>query len=299
MELREVRTFLEVAECESFSRAAERLDYSQSAVTMQVKRLERQLGVRLFDRMPNGAQLTERGKVLSFYAHELLGAADRAVRAMREPAGALAEVTGTLRMGSVESLSTAVLPDVLVGYHKRHPKVEVVVRTARADQLARWVREGELDLFLTMEHKLSEHGLFRVLLREEDIVFVASPELADELGTLRPERLKYVPLVLTERGESYRLDLERAAAEKDVALRPIVETGNTETLVHLAERGVGVAFLPRFAARASLEAGALAEVPMEGLGPIRMWSQLFVHQEKLVTRSIGAFVDLLRETMGS
>lgn len=147
------------------------------------------------------------------------------------------------------------------------------MRTAGEDQLARWAREGELGLFLTMDPKLSERGLRRTLLRREEIVFVAEPGLAEGLGTLRPERLARVPLVLTERGESYRLELERQVAESDVQLRPIVEAGNTETLVHIAERGVGVAFLPRFAdagdvsgwAREALS-WAVAEGVMNGVG---------------------------------
>lgn len=202
-------------------------------------------------------------------------------------------MTGTLRIGSVESLSTAVLPDLLVRFHDEHPLVELVLRTAGESRLAQAARRGELDLFLTMERKVSERGFERRLVRREEVAFVASPALARGLGTLSPALLGDVPLVLTEGGESYRLELERACAERDVRLRPVVETGNTETLVRLAERGLGVAFLPRFAAAASLASGSLVEVPSEGLGPMDMWTQLFVHHQRLASPPVAAFVELL------
>lgn len=294
MELRQVGTFLEVARLRSFSRAAASLGYSQSAVTMQVQQLERELGARLFDRTPQGAELTERGEAFSFHARELVGAARRAVEAVRDPEGERGQMTGTLRIGSVESLSTAVLPDVLARFHEEHPLVQLVLRSAGEGQLAQEARRGELDLFLTMERKLSERGFVRRIVRREEVAFVAAPGLARELGTLSPPRLGDVPLVLTEGGESYRLELERAAAEHDVRLRPVVETGNTETLVHLAERGLGVAFLPRFAAASSLAAGTLVEVPSDGVGPMDMWTQLFVHRQRLAVPQVAAFVELLR-----
>lgn len=286
-------TFLEVARLRSFSRAAASLGYSQSAVTMQVQQLERELGARLFNRTPQGAELTERGEAFSFHARELMGAARRAVEAVRDPVGERAQMTGTLRIGSVESLSTAVLPDLLVRFHDEHPLVELVLRTAGEGRLAQAARRGELDLFLTMERKVSERGFERRLVRREEVAFVASPALARGLGTLSPALLGDVPLVLTEGGESYRLELERACAERDVRLRPVVETGNTETLVRLAERGLGVAFLPRFAAAASLASGSLVEVPSEGLGPMDMWTQLFVHRQRLASPPVAAFVELL------
>lgn len=295
MELRQVETFLKVAELGSFSRAAARLGYSQSAVTMQVKQLEAELGARLFDRLPRGAQLTDRGRAFAFHAQELRSCAERAAASVRVGDPADAAMVGTVRIGSVESISTAVLPDTLVAFHARYPAVELVVRTERIERLVEGVRANRLDLFATMDRPVSLRGLSRTLLREEDIVFACAPTMARGLGPLDVERLAEIPLVLTERGESYRLELERQLAERDRQLHPIVETGNTETLVHLAERGVGVAFLPRFSVASSLERGALVELEVEGMRRVHMASQLFVHREKLLTPPIAAFAGLLQE----
>lgn len=295
MELRQIETFLKVAELGSFSRAAERLGYSQSAVTMQVKQLERELGARLFDRLPRGAQLTDQGRAFAFHAQEMAGVIDRAQASVRVGDEKDAEMVGALRIGSVESLSTAVLPDLLVRFHELHPHVELVLKTARLEQLVEGVRANRLDMLVTMDRQVSERGLARTLLREEDIVFACAPKLADRLGPLDMDRLPKIPFVLTEHGESYRFELERQLAERDEQLHPGVETGNTDTLVHLAKRGVGVAFLPRFSVASALRAGELVELEVAGMQRVHMWSQLFVHREKLLAPAVGAFVALLRE----
>ena len=345
MELRTIETFLKVAELKSFSRAAKKLGYSQSAVTMQVQQLERELGARLFDRVPRGALLTDQGRAFALRAREVLDAAARAAASVAADADQLPElVRGTLRIGSAESISTALLPELIVRFHRLYPRVEVVVRTARREQLIDGLRDGSLDVVLTMENKFSAAGLSRTLLRQEEIVFVAPardvrapgwgsapaggigarPEApagekdgsygaravagspapsgaparpAEEGALARPlglADLPQLPFVLTERGESYRFELDRLLAEADQELVPLVEAGNTETLVHLAERGVGCSFLPRFSVEASLAAGTLELLPVDA-PPVRMWSQLFVRKSTWMSAPLQAFIDLAGE----
>ena len=87
-------------------------------------------------------------------------------------------------------------------------------------------------------------------------------------------------------------ELEDLLAERDEQLHPVVEAGGTETLVRLAERGVGVAFLPRFAASSALERGALVELA-SSVQPIRVWNQVFVHKDKPFAGPLRAFVEML------
>ena len=311
MELRAIEAFLKVADLGSFSEAARRLGYSQPAVTMQVKQLEEELGVRLFDRTPRRALLTEQGIAFSVHAHEIHDAVQKARVAAHRSSAPDADLTGTLRIGSVESIATALLPEMLVRFTQRHPHVEVVVQTMRGDLLADLARSGGIDLFFTLEKKLAMPGFTRLLLHEEEIVFVGPPGITaarsaqrgmeapeaegcvDLSAPLSPEELGRMPFVLTERGESYRQELDRAMAEHDCAITPVVEAGNTETLVHLAERGIGCAFLPRFSIEGALQTGSLAHIDTT-LPAIRIWSQLFHHEKKWVTPAMHAFIDVAR-----
>ena len=113
MELRNINTFLHVAEMHSFSRAARELDYSQSAVSSQIAQLEEELGVPLFDRVGKTVRLTDAGQTFLHYARTLLTTAQQAKAAL-QPAP---EARGTLRVAIADSLCSALMPGVLARFH--------------------------------------------------------------------------------------------------------------------------------------------------------------------------------------
>lgn len=305
MELREIETFLAIVEYGTFSRAAERLGYSQSAVTVQMRQLEQELGVRLFDRIPRGVVLTEQGRAFAFHANEIAGAVHSARRAVAAPAEGAHELTGVIRLGSAESISTALLPELLISFHERCPHVQVVVSATRREHMVEGLRNNTLDLLLTMERRVCEPGIHVEALRREPVVFVAAPHLVETLRnggagserTCSPENLVGLPFVLTERGKSYRLELDRLLAERDLAITPLVEAGNTETLVHLAERGVGATFVPRFSAAAELSRGTLVEMSCD-VPAVEMESQLLWHNQKWLAPHLAEFIATTRAFFG-
>lgn len=296
MELRVVETFLKVAEVGSFSRAAERLGYSQSAVTMQIKQLETELGAALFERVPRGVVLTDAGRTFAFHAHALMEAAAAAVTAV-SPTADERNLTGTLRIGSVESTATSLLPPVLAAFAREHPATQIVVVTSALEELADKCRRGELDLMLTFEQPITLPGFTRETLRDEAVVLATAPGLVPEADTtIDPEGLARLPFVLTERGESYRHDFDRALAEHDIVVTPTIETGSTEMLVRLAAGGAGVALVPRFSASAALQNGSLVQLHATLELP-RMAIQLLYREQKWVTPVMAAFMRLLRSAI--
>lgn len=299
MELREIETFLAIVEQGTFSKAAEKLGYSQSAVTVQIKQLEHELGARLFDRVPRGAALTEQGRAFAFHANEIAGAARAARASVASAQAAPQDIAGVLRLGSVESVATAILPEVLVRFHSTCPRVQVIVTTAQRGHMIEGLRNNTIDLLLTMEGHVHQSGLVTRALRREQVVFVASPALLESVNEGAPAgrpldaaSLCELPFVLTERGESYRLELDRALSELDLHIDPLIEAGNTETLVHLAERGVGATFVPRFSAQRELERGSLIEVTTQ-LAPVEMETQLIHHTGKWIAPHMRMFIEAL------
>ena len=118
MELRLLTTFLKVAQLQSFSKAAESLGYSQSAVTVQVQQLENELGVRLFDRIGKTVSITHYGQEFIPYARDVVSAAARAVSFTVQER----DLTGTLRIGTIESIMTASFGEILPLYHEHCPR---------------------------------------------------------------------------------------------------------------------------------------------------------------------------------
>ena len=133
MELRNINTFLHIAELHSFSSAARELGYSQSAVSAQIAQLEAELGTPLFDRVGKTVRLTDAGQTFQSYARTLLITAQQAKAALM-PARA---VSGTLRVALADSVCSTFLPDLLQQFHALCPQVELVLRTATADEMLR------------------------------------------------------------------------------------------------------------------------------------------------------------------
>lgn len=123
MEFRNINTFLKVASTQNFSKAAEQLGYSQSAVTVQIRQLEKELGTPLFERIGKRVSLTERGEEFTAYANEIMRVTNQAKLFAKNKK----ELDGVLRIGGVESVCTALLPDLLIAFHEQYPKVNIVI----------------------------------------------------------------------------------------------------------------------------------------------------------------------------
>ena len=142
MELREIRTFLQIAQKQSFSKAAEALGYSQAAVTVQIKQLEEELGIHLFDRLGKKTVLTHHGEIFYRYAVTILGTVADAKNAV----SASTELSGVLTIGTIESICESIFPDLLKEFHKRYPNVSVSIVLDSPDVLLDRMNKNSIDL---------------------------------------------------------------------------------------------------------------------------------------------------------
>ena len=289
MELRNVVTFVRIAELQNFSRAAEQLGYSQSAVTMQMKQLEEELGVLLFERIGKQIRLTQAGTAFLPRALEVLDA----VRRAGQVGQGADEITGTLRIGVSESLLSQILPPVLMAFHRQCPKVEVSTHTGLVEELFDMVRRNEIDVLYFLDKKTNFPEWVKVTERMEQAVFVASAAspLAGrrQIGT---EELLGQPLLLSERGISYRYLMEQQLAEEGYELHPFLETGNTDLIVRMLLEDCGVSFLPEFVIREEVRAGRLAILDTR-TPPVQMWSQVVYHRHKFLTPQMERFLEAM------
>ena len=294
MAIRTLITFLRVAELRSFSRAAAQLGYSQAAVTIQIRQLEEELGVQLFERIGKKVRLTEEGRNLISRAIDVMNA----VRAVRD-LGRGDEPAGQLRLGTAESLLISVLPPVMMEFCRRCPKVEFSTCTDMVTGLFDMVRQNDIDVLYFLDRRTNFPEWVKVAERRERALFVTSPAnpLAKERH-ISVERLLMEPLLLTEKGVSYRYAMEQELAAAGQEIRPVLETGNTDILTQMLLKNMGVSFLPEFVVRDYLADGRLAA--LDTVCPeIEMWSQLVYHRNKLVTPQMEIFLDLMKKNMES
>ncbi|HIV94476.1 MAG TPA: LysR family transcriptional regulator [Candidatus Sellimonas avistercoris] len=289
MEIRNLMTFVRIAEIQNFSKTAEQLGYSQSAVTMQIKQLETELHAQLFERIGKQVKLTQAGERLLPHALEILNTVRKAERISQEPE----QISGRLRIGTCESLVISMLPPVILEMSQLCPHVEISTHTALVPDLFQMLRQNDIDILYFLDEKHDSPEWIKVSERPEKIFFVASAEssLAGQ-SRIPIERLLEEPLFLTEKGISYRYTMEQLLAAKGYELHPFWEVGNTDVITRFLLKNKGISFLPEYVVHDYLEQGDLVVLDTE-CNDIIMWSQLAYHRHKYVTPQMNLFLDLM------
>ena len=307
MDLRHLETFRAVAGASSFTRAASELGYVQSAVTAHVQALEKDLGVKLFDRLGRRIALTTAGKELLPYARRL---SELSTEARTVVCGG-GEPAGNVTVSASETLCAHRLPPVIRDLGKRYPKVRVrflpTATGALDDDLMRAIGGGEVEAAFVLEKNLEpdENGapspvapgyLSVELLSEEPLVVVASPEhpLASA-RSVTPEDLEGVPVLLTENGCAYRRVFEKALAASGVRPNVAAEFTSSEAVKRCAEAGMGVAVLAGISVQAELEAGTLAALRWER-PELRVKTYMVWHHQRWLSPALGAVMASARQT---
>ena len=289
MEFREISTFLQVAQHQSFSKAARQLGYSQAAVTIQIKQLEQELGVHLFDRIGKQISLTHQGQVFYQYAISIRNDLERAKNAVSDPS----TLSGKLCLGTIESICASIFPDLLAEYHRLHPEVTISIVTDSPGVLLDRMNENTIDIVYLLDRRIYDNRWCKTLEEPEENIFVASPdhELALAKRELELDEVLRFPFFLTEKDASYRHMLEQYLASINRSVKPFLEIGNTEFIIHMLLKNTGISFLPKFTVQRELQQKQLTTLNVRGF-QMQTWRQIFYHKNKWVTREMQEFLRL-------
>ena len=292
MEFREITTFLQVAQHQSFSKAARQLGYSQAAVTIQIKQLENELGVHLFDRIGKQISLTHQGQVFYQYAISI----QKDLAQARQAVSDSSELNGKLCLGTIESICASIFPELLSEYHRLYPEVTISIVTDSPDVLLERMNENAIDIVYLLDRRIYDSRWCKTLEEPEENIFVASPdhELARANRELELEEVLRFPFLLTEKDASYRHMLEQYLASTDRFIRPFLEIGSTEFIIHMLLKNTGISFLPEFTIRREVEQKRLTALKVRGF-QMQTWRQIFYHKDKWVTKEMQEFLRLARE----
>ena len=292
MEIRQVQSFVHVARLGSFSRAAETMGYSQSAITVQIRLLEEELGTKLFDRMGKKVSLTPQGKRFLEHANHILYEMNRTIMAMNEDR----ELENPLHIGTIESLCTAKFPRILSQFHTLYPKVNIQITLDSPEKLIRMMEHNELDLIYILDTPRWNKKWIKVMEAAEPIVFVAS---VNSEFALRKEMVLQDILgesfFLTEKNANYRQALDQHLALENRTLDPVLEISDTEFIIKMVERNDGLSFLPYFAVEKYIRSGRIAMLDVTDID-ISMYRQIFYHKNKYKTREMSEFIRLITES---
>lgn len=282
MELRQLTTFLAVARHLSFTRAAQELGYVQSSVTAQIKSLESDLGVTLFERLGRRVVLTQAGQELRRHAQELLEHAEKARTEVRAVHGHPHEMHGTLHIAAPGSLCAYRLPGVLRCLRERFPRLNLAFGPAGRAEVLDGLTDGSLDIGFLLEESVAAPMLVVEELAEEPLGLVATPDhpLAGVRRVATADLGAYT-MLLPEPDCSQRLLIEREF--QTAGIRPVVmEFVGVDAQKRCAAEDLGVAMVPVHAAAEEIRRGELVVLPWEH-API-----LGVHVARHKNRTIPA-----------
>lgn len=258
--------FRAVAEELSFRKAADQLYLTQPAVSLQIKALEEELGVQLFDRTGHSIVLTPAGRVLLGYACQ---SGDLLLAAEQEIAALHGVHAGNLALGASTTIAQYVLPGLLSGFRRLHPRVHPTLVSGNTEKIVEAVEKHTVALGLIEGPAQNRHVKTEPFLRDELVPIVAASHPWAKRDAVTTAELAAAPLLMRERGSGTRRIVEMALERQGIrrsALKIAMELDSTETIKSAVEAGLGIGFVSRCALAKDLRLGRGFQVlQVEGL----------------------------------
>ncbi|MEC0282921.1 LysR family transcriptional regulator [Terribacillus saccharophilus] len=295
MQINHLKTFAVAAETLNFTKTAQLLNYAQSSVTAQIKALEKEYGVDLFQRLGKRIYLTEAGIKMRSYAKRILALHEEMQQEFEEEQ----EEKGTILIGACESQCTYRLPEFLRFIREQYPQVQVILKPVPSSKTSeKMLQEGELDLAFIMERDQNNALLESVSLFQEEIVLISSPShpLAVQPSASLAEVMQH-PLILTEKDCAYRTELEQAIQKQNLHPENVIEFGSIEAIKQCVIAGLGLSYLPLMTVEKELQSGELSAVDFDE--PINQpTTKLLWHKDKRLTKVMHDVIDFATKQIG-
>jgi len=264
-----LKVFRTVAENLSFRKAAELLFLTQPAVTLQIKALEEDLGVRLFDRSGGSVTLTKQGALLLRYAARLAAVASEAEQKLLTDKG---QLLGTLVLGVSTTIAQYVLPRLLSVFLAEHPRLQLALHSGNTDAIVELLLDDKISMGL-IEGPARHREVRTEPFMEDELVLIVPEDYG--LDLLSRDQLLAATLLLREHGSGSRHVVETALEKADLKLKSfknVIELDSTEAIKSAVEVGLGVAFVSCWAVHKEVELQALKVAAVEGLRVTRQYS---------------------------
>lgn len=291
MELRNLITFIHVAEVGSFTKAAEMLGYSQSTVSFQIKQLEDEIGCLLFERINHTITLTERGHELVSYAHRVRALTDE----YKESLSRDEVCTGSIHIVTPDSVCDEMINSYYMDFHTKYPKIFVRFSTGDSGILLHMLDHNEADVIITLDQRLYNKDY--IIASEEPVPmhFVASSR--SKFAGAKKLSVKDIlnePFILTEYGQGYRRVFDRELAKRSLEITPVLEIGRTDVITAMLTQSEMISYLPDFVTEEAVRSGALCRLDVCDLN-IDIWKQLIYHKNKWLSKSLKTFIEYIKE----
>ena len=291
MQLRNLITFIHVAELGSFTKAADQLGYTQSTVSFQIKQLEEELDCLLFERINHTITLTERGQELVYYAHQVRALTDE----FKEKTSREDQLTGHIRIVTPDSVCEDMVNSHYIDFHSKYPLISIQFATGDTAMLLDMLDHNEADIIITLDQHCYNKDY--VIAKEEQLSMHFVTNVASKFAGKQGLSIRDIsgePFVLTEHGQGYRRVLDRELAKKHMEITPVLEIGRTDMITSILTQSNMISFLPDFATKHLVDAGVLCYLDICDVD-VEIWKQLIYHKNKWLSKSLKTVIDYIKE----
>lgn len=288
--IHQLELFLVAAKLKNFSRAADQMAISQPAFSAQIIKLERILGVPLFERIGRRVELTESGVVFERYATQSLADLREGKQAIDD---LKSKVMGALRIGASTTIANYILPELLGRYRGSYPNCKVEMAVNNTNQIEQALLRNEIDMGLVEGPVNATKRVTPFLFKKDELMLVFSPAHRwRKKEAVSLEEFRNEPLIIREPGSGTRKVLMDAMEKAGVAVTIALELGATEAIKRSAEANIGVAVISRSAVEKELRDKTLRAARIDGIRLERRLSMIIL-KNKYLSNPLKAFIDLL------
>lgn len=289
MELRQLQTFLAIKSAGSFASAAQQLGYTQPTLTSHIQALEKELNIKLFDRLGHHIRLTRKGEEFVLYAERILKLVAEAADTISEKA-----VCSKIIIGASETFSVVRLPSLLKEFRKEFPAVEIELKFGDIAKFYDDLKNNTIDLAVILTDKVPYPQLDTQILCPEPMSLIAAADHPlTRHASIEVANFMSEDFIVTQEGCAYRTFIENLLQTNDIKPRSFMKVKNIEAIKQFVISGLGLAILPQIYVEKEARAGLLAELPWSGPA-FNMSTQLIYHKDKWFSPAMLSFLQLVR-----
>lgn len=293
MELKNIITLKTIIEEDGFGKAADKLGYTQSTITFQMRQLEEELGVQLFEKIGRKMVLTQQGKSVIPYVDETLASLERLKNAGKETE----QLQGELNIIMADTLVCFRSQKVIAEFKKLAPNVRIRLRSMTCFETRQALSDGSADIGVFYDQQEKDDRLSVHSLGQVSLSLVASPELPqEERDFLTKNQKKTTSFIIDEPSGIFRQLFEQYVKDNNIVMGNTIELWSIGTIKNMVMSNLGVTYGPTFTVEKELEQGKLIELPID-IKAEKLRVIYAYHKNKYISKQMSLFLSLVEKYM--
>ncbi len=294
MNTKNLVTFKTILEMGSFQKAADKLGYTQSTVTFQIKQLEEELALKLFEKIGRRMELTQAGKDILPYIDMIL----QSTKQISNYGKSLSEISGSLKLAIPDSILIYNMQPFIQAFTHEAPGIQLVINSIPSGEINQAIMDGTADIGINCEKDSYPDTVVHKKLGKYKIVLVASPFTDSSLlDFITPHQRKPFSLICNEPDGYYQLEMDKYLTEKNIILNPYMKVQSIEAVKRCVMNNLGIAIVPSYSIEEELKNGSL--LPIKTELDEKMFNSIYLyHKNKWISPQMELAIKLLKEKVG-